>query len=510
MDDTTKITMALERKAREFEANKETYTERIKEMVEMARRRLDSAERELLRRLDVLFGANVYEEQLAVLGSVAGTGSNGKQGALAKAAAMAALPVPGGVGPDDEAFARLHREIGRLADRVFSAFADAPPPPPAPRGLRAQGLGKGGFHDGVALCWAGVAPDGARCVERVEYKVQVAGERRAARVYDSAGTSCAFQNLRAGTTYAFRVLCVWDGVSGPWSDAVEFTTSAVPAARGMRCSEVGECAATIVWEGGCVATGDGGVSFTWEAEVREDEKGSAIRKAYSGEAAACTLKRLECGRGYVVRVRARVSGTETFGAWSDGLRFRTKKWSCAWKPCPASVDDKKKYILSWSEGRSDAIATKVSKDGSEYAIVIGNNPIPVGAVVSWEVKVERLDWSEIGDYSCGNYPPYYYVGVAPNDIDQNKNYSYLRGAYFDFSGYKCGVTTAAGGGGFFTTTCYGGGCTMTVAVDMRKREVTFSIGGVFLGAVEQIPIDKPLVPIAGLGQYCKSAELIIT
>ena len=99
MDDTTKITMALERKAREFEANKETYTERIKEMVEMARKRLDSAERELLRRLDVLFGANVYEEQLAVLGSVAGTGSNGKQGVLAKAAAVAALPVPGGVGP---------------------------------------------------------------------------------------------------------------------------------------------------------------------------------------------------------------------------------------------------------------------------------------------------------------------------------------------------------------------------------------------------------------------------
>ena len=141
MNDIIDITRTLDRKAREFEANKEMYTERITEGFRMAKEKLDRAEKELLRKLEVFFGSNVFSEQMVELDAES-------PAALEKAAAVARLPVPADFGPDEDAFGRLYKEIARLADRV--SLEPATPPPP-PKDLAAQGVGKGGFHDGVTL-----------------------------------------------------------------------------------------------------------------------------------------------------------------------------------------------------------------------------------------------------------------------------------------------------------------------------------------------------------------------
>ena len=91
------IKRALERKAGEFEANKETIADRIKEGIKTARERLNRVEKELLRGLEISFGPNEYAEQLAEINS-------GKSFSLDSAAAVAKTPVPAEYGPSEEAF----------------------------------------------------------------------------------------------------------------------------------------------------------------------------------------------------------------------------------------------------------------------------------------------------------------------------------------------------------------------------------------------------------------------
>ena len=67
MASVMEIKRALERKAGEFEANKETIADRIKEGIKTAREKLNRVEKELLRGLEISFGPNLYAEQLAEL-----------------------------------------------------------------------------------------------------------------------------------------------------------------------------------------------------------------------------------------------------------------------------------------------------------------------------------------------------------------------------------------------------------------------------------------------------------
>ena len=55
------------------------------------------------------------------------------------------------------------------------------------------------------------------------------------------------------------------------------------------------------------------------------------------------------------------------------------------------------------------IATKINNDG--YCTIIGNTPLPHNKVTSWSIKILKSEKNDGG---------YIFIGVAPSDINQNK------------------------------------------------------------------------------------------
>ena len=500
MSDIASIKRSLESKASEFEANKEMYAERIMEGFETARKRLERAEKELLKKLELFFGSNVFSEQLAELDA-------GTQGSLEKATAVASLPVPADFGPDEEAFGRLYKEISRLADKT-SLQPTTPPPPPG--NLAVQGLGKNGFYDGVTLSWTAVTPEVARRVDCVKYKVQMVSESKIVHVYDNAGTSCVFQNLRPKTTYSFCARCIWDDVSGPWSDPVEFTTSPIPVAMNVKCTEAKECEATIAWD-------PVPVEVIWEVEFRKNDPCSDFKKGFVGGGSSCTLKRLKCETEYLVRVRARLGEDDKCGEWSEEIKVETKKWTCSWVICPSNIRSECAYIV---RGETNNIAEKVGESDqfeeglrgsyrvTSYSYIIGTNPIPVGTTVSWNVKITKVD-------SYGTY-----AGIKFLDNTQNSHPD-ANTIYIDCHDHRinCGSQSLYFLSGIMETfkvlrdrnyiNSWIDRQNIRVVVDTKKGEISFGIESIVLGTVRKIPLDKPLVPYVKLEEKGSTAELII-
>lgn len=493
MSDTVLIKRTLERKAGEFEANKEMFRDRITDGIRMAREKLEKAENELMKKLEIFFGSNVYSECISELNS-------GNTAPLKEAASIASIPVPARFGPDGEDFGRLYKEIDRIIDTTSTQSATPPPP----KNLTVQGVGKDGFHNGASLSWSAAKPE-QRNVDRIKYKIQMMNEHKMAREYDSSGTSCVFQNLKPGTLYAFSVRCIWDDVAGPWCDIVEFTTSPIPVPTSIECVKAEYSEAIITWK-------SAPIELTWEVEIHSAESPDITRRIYEETAPSCTIKNLECDTEYIVRIRAK-TGDGKCGNWSNETKFWTKKWTCSWKHCPPSVDDCRKYTVRGSDGKIDNIATKSYTDRENYSnrsLVIGNNPIPLDTTASWEVI--------IGDRES------YYIGVAPEDIDQNSQCIDSRAAYIDSRFFD--IRSFNYEGSFFKN-LYGKiehlyyfssdrssfhmpeVPSIRVTINTRKGEISFEVNGVNMGTVRQIPLDKPLVPFAALLYNKASVKLVI-
>ena len=498
MSEVVNTTRTLERKAREFDANKKALGDRISEGIKIAKAKLDRVEMELLEKLEAFFGSNVYSEQIVDLDA-------SDPASLKKAVAVAAFPVPESFGPSEEDFGRLFKEIGRLASKTYPRSVT----PPAPENPTVQGVGKNGFYDGVSLSWPAVVPEAGSGVECVRYKVHMVNENNAGRTYDSTKTSCAFQNLKPGTMYAFSAQCIWDEKAGPWSSAVEFTTSPVPIVTNAKIKKRTDCSVTVTWD-------PAPVEVVWEVEIRKDEPFSEFKKAYEGSDPSCTLKSLGIGTEYLVRLRARLGGNS--GDWSDEFAFKTKKWTCGWKQCPENAVTEKRYVVSGKDGKKDNLATSASggqNSGSNYPIVIGTNPIPLGTTVSWKVNLEYG-----GDSESINF----FVGIAPIDIDQNDQYIGRRATYiytynyYVSSGYgyvnivndlNQKLSSLCNATQYYSMNYIQKPPYICVTVDTRKGKITFFTNSTVLGTVRQIPLDTPLVPFVQLGRNGSSAELEI-
>lgn len=132
MNDIVNVKKTLERKAIEFDASKELFAAEIRYGFKVARDKLDRAEKELLRKLDVYFSSNVYSEQIIELESKGSV-------SLEKAASVASIPVPTDFCPNEEAFGKLYSEIARLARKTILQPITSPP---IPKNLLQKGLVK--------------------------------------------------------------------------------------------------------------------------------------------------------------------------------------------------------------------------------------------------------------------------------------------------------------------------------------------------------------------------------
>ena len=209
-------------------------------------------------------------------------------------------------------------------------------------------------------------------------------------------------------------------------------------------------------------------------------------------------------------MKMRIVHQEMSTQWSGEAEFTTPKAPefkdhCVWKECPDAVYGKRKYSVDEENPR---IATFI---GCDYwnCTIIGNTPLPLNKVTSWNIKVLK------SKYNSGES---IYIGVAPFDINQNEDDNYDEcGWYF----------------GCYTSTLYSGpphsdrnkkygprkgdgnyvhtGDIVGVVMDTTNDGLSFVLNGVNLGvAYEGIPLDKPLVPCVILGFKGDSVELEIS
>lgn len=209
---------------------------------------------------------------------------------------------------------------------------------------------------------------------------------------------------------------------------------------------------------------------------------------------------LYAGEAYDVSLRAEYRGISS--PWSEPTTFSSEFTDCcAWKECPSSVDEDRRYSVSASDPRT---ATKTSYWN---CTVVGDTALPRGRVTSWGIKVARSRNGN-GSGMC--------VGVAPADIDQNTDRNFEEcGWYIDcytstlWSGLPQTLWNEEygprkGKGEYVRT-----GDVVGVVMDTTKGELSFALGGVNLGvAFRGIPVDKPLVPCVVLFYKEDSVEIV--
>ena len=179
-----------------------------------------------------------------------------------------------------------------------------------------------------------------------------------------------------------------------------------------------------------------------------------------------------------------------------------KKQINSWKKCKSHIDGHSTYSVREKDGKA---ATSLS-DG--YCTIIGNSSLPHNKVTSWSIKILKSRDNDGGGI---------FIGVAPFDIDQNKDDNYEKCGWYincyssalwsgpphNYFGKKYGPRKERGGWYVHTGDIVG------VVMNTTSGKLSFAVSGVYLGvAFDGIPLDKPLVPCVLLYYKNDSLELI--
>ena len=213
-----------------------------------------------------------------------------------------------------------------------------------------------------------------------------------------------------------------------------------------------------------------------------------------------------CESTFRLHVRAETGENGPAGDWSDFTDFTVPAWAawCTLKKCPDTVEKNRRYDIS---GNTLRVATKIP-NGNGWCTVIGTNPVPAAATVSWRVQVLA---SQSNNGCC------IYIGAAPADIDQNVNENSSKCGWY----YYCHDSTLFSGPPH--SYCFVGygprkkngeyvhnGSVVGVSLDTKTGSMKFLLDEVDLGkAFEGIPLDKPLVPSIILWHENDSVALLL-
>ena len=551
-----KIREEIEKKAGQYEATKNKIKERIEENVRIAIEKLMDAEKELLVEMEAELGENPFAE---FLGDESHTEDDAKE--------IMKKKIPHDFGPDEGSFKSIYKEIyslkewrkkpkpeqlipkkvavkearldsisiswnavegaknylvevdggdeifwkpetsntltkvGLLPDtehtfrvrtiheRVMGEWSDAvrgrTKKLPAPSNVKA----KSESWDSITLTWDVV--EGAS-----SYQIEVDGSRSLERVTSSAFTK---KGLLPETEHSFRFRALRGNSVGEWSNVVRGRTKKLLVPSNIKTSITEQDSITLTWD-----AVEGASSY----QVEVDGSRSLERVTSS----TFTKRGLLPDTEHSFRVRA-VRGNSV-SEWSGVVKGRTQRKSfetSAWKECPDNVDKDRKYSV---DEKNPRIAKKIGNDWNflfgdgNLCTIIGNTPLPLNKVTSWNIKILKSKENNGGNI---------FIGVAPFDIDQKEGDNYNKcGWYFycyesalnsgpphKYRGNECGPRK---GNGEYVRN----GDSVGVVMDTAKGELSFVLNGVNLGvAYEGIPLDKPLVPCVILGKQGDSVELVI-
>ena len=537
----------IEKQARQYDVEKEKVKTRIQKNVETAIEKLTAAEKTLLDEVEIEFGENPFLKFLTKIDS-------GNPPEDAEVRSALARGVPKDVGPSEESFCSLLKEIDAFVSWREKAVL-------VPSNITTKST----TWDSSTLVWDAV--EGASF-----YQIEMDGSKS----WD-ASTENTFtkRGLLAGTEHSFRVRAVRGSSVSEWSDSVKGRTQKLLVPSNITTKSITWDSITVTWDDDIIASSyqievDGGKTlyrvmtntFTQRGLLADTEhsfrvravRGSTVSEwsdvvkektqkelvpsnitAQSGitwDSITLTWDVVEGASFYQIEVdgskfwgesttnsftqrrlpadtehsfRVRVVKGSTVSEWSDAVNGRTQKKSfesSVWKECPDYVDEENKYSL---DEKNPRVATRVKDYG--WCTIIGNTALPLNTVTSWSVKVleSKLDGGDI------------HIGVAPSHINQNEDDNYDKcGWYFycyasvlcsgpphEYRGKKYGPRKERGN--YIHT-----GDSVGVVMDTAKGELSFVLNGVNLGvAYEGIPLDRPLVPCVLLGCKGDSVELVV-
>ena len=163
----------------------------------------------------------------------------------------------------------------------------------------------------------------------------------------------------------------------------------------------------------------------WEKGHEEESTSRTLTKEFTlgHDEPICFRSTFAGSTTYCLNARIAHQGTRT--QWSDEIEFTTPKFKglCVWKECPYNVNGNRKYSVDMKNPR---IATKVDDN---WCTIIGNTPLPLNKVTSWNIKILK---SRNNDGSC------IWIGVAPSNINQNiRNCDKCGWYYYCYSSRLC-------------------------------------------------------------------------
>ena len=162
----------------------------------------------------------------------------------------------------------------------------------------------------------------------------------------------------------------------------------------------------------------------------------------------------------------------------------------SFKKCPINISEDKKYIVNDDKGN---IVTKTCKNS--FVSIVCEYELEEPKEYKWKIKILK------------NYADNILIGVAPNDIDITNS------LYTNYGWYICTSSSLFSG----PPNNYCGKESnlkvikeeVIVVMDINKRTLKFIIDNIDKGeSYNNIPIDKPLVPVIFLYNVNDSVEII--
>lgn len=352
------------------------------------------------------------------------------------------------------------------------------------------------FSDKVAISWNPV-PFNAT------YKVKMSANTRSGFVelYKGKETMCAIGNLRPDTEHVFwvqlKINNIWGGLNGP----TVIKTLPPPGPSYVHGKLIDNNQIYLEWD-----RVPNAASYCLEMKEGDDGRYAVI---YTGLKATFVKEVPHTGIGYAFRVKAMYSDN-TSSLWSiEAIVSVEDDWICGWKECPEYVKANKAYHLV-PGNPTIAIKTNASRellDRTNYSTIIGSKPIPQNRTATWRVRIRR---SRDDDGKC------IFIGVAPQDIDQNTKINYVKCGWYLY----CGASTLWSGPPLYTDHkgygprkkrghYVGTGDTVGVVMNTKTGRLSFILRSVNYGTGHHaIPLDKPLVPCALVFFQGDSVELL--
>lgn len=350
-----------------------------------------------------------------------------------------------------------------------------------------------------------------------QYSIEMSLDGGAAytAVYEGPATTYLVEDpLVPATKYMFRIKA---GARGYWSDWVELIvrTTTVPVPAGLKADHITLNAVHLVWEKVVIRP-------TVPTLYRIKIACCKFEKVVETQNLDVALRLDPAIPAYMFRIAAGC-GDKLWSKWSDPtLDVFPPKWlSTGWRQCPNFVEARRRYTVN-------GLMVEKTSDPRNDSVILGADQLISGFEKhKWGVKIVAAEGlpsaptpSSATAPSGSSLPPMYgiqdlLVGVAPVDIYQNMDESYMRSGWFIRAR---NFTLVSGPPHNYRDRAYGPSTTAVgkvgdvigLEMNMKNGTLSFLVNETGMGvAYENIPLDAPLVPVVILTGRKDCVEIVL-